>query len=77
MCEKQCCGSETIYSGSGSDLGKVSDPDPDPDPDPYSDPDPYHIWHSIYIKKFCTRSCLFILEAALLPRELLPHFLIM
>jgi hypothetical protein len=24
------CGSETIYFGSGSELGKVSDPDPDP-----------------------------------------------
>ncbi len=43
MSKGQCCGSETFYSGSGSDLGKVSDP--------YSDPDPYHIWHSIYKKK--------------------------
>jgi hypothetical protein len=35
----QCCGSETIYSGSGTDLGKV--------PGLYSDPDPCHIWHTI------------------------------
>jgi hypothetical protein len=29
---RQCCGLGTIYSGSGSDLGKVPDPDPNPDP---------------------------------------------
>jgi hypothetical protein len=29
------CGTETIYSGFGSDFGKVSVPVPDPDPDIY------------------------------------------
>jgi hypothetical protein len=30
----QCCGTETIYSGSSSDFGKVSVSVPFPDPDP-------------------------------------------
>jgi hypothetical protein len=29
-----CCGTETIYSGSDSDFGKVSIPVPNTDPDP-------------------------------------------
>ncbi len=29
-----CCGTDVIYSGSGSDFGKVSVPVPDPDQDP-------------------------------------------
>jgi hypothetical protein len=60
----QCCGSETIYSA--SDLEKV--------PGLYLDPNPYHICHTIY-KEFWTRSCLFMLEVALLSREFSPHFL--
>jgi hypothetical protein len=49
----QCCGTKTVYSGSGSDFEKVSVPDPD------SDPDPNHILHSFSNKKFCTKSCCF------------------
>ncbi len=37
-CEPQCCGTETIYSGSGFDFGKVSIPILVLVPDPYPDP---------------------------------------
>jgi len=58
----QCCGSRTIYSGSGSYLEKAPDPDPDPNPDP----DAEHILHSFSKQnKFAQDLAFSMFEAAL------------
>jgi len=54
----QCSGSEIIYYGSASSIGKsripVPDPDPDPGNHPITDPDPIFELEIVFKKpKFC------------------------
>ncbi len=69
--ERQCCGTETVYSGSGSYFGKVSIPVP------HTDPDPDHTYLEVFqIQFFKTKSRLFNVRSSIVTKKVVISFLI-